>query len=67
MSTENKYFIIDYGKDVKQYAEIIKNTLEKQKCHIIYVETDCNNFFGVEELTEDEFLNYFKQASDANS
>lgn len=67
MSTENKYFIIDYGKDVKQYAEIIKNTLEKQKCHIIYVETDCNNFFGVEELTEDEFLNYFKTATDANS
>lgn len=60
MSTENKYFIIDYGKDVKEYAEIIKNTLEKQKCHIIYVETDCDNFFGVEELTEDEFLNYFK-------
>lgn len=67
MSTENKYFIIDYGKDVKQYAEIIKNTLEKQKCHIIYVETDCNNFFGVEELTEDEFLNYFKTATDAHS
>ena len=67
MSTENKYFIIDYGKDVKEYAEIIKNTLEKQKCHIIYVETDCNNFFGVEELTEDEFLNYFKTATDAHS
>lgn len=67
MNTENKYFIIDYGKDVKEYAEIIRRTLEKQRAHIIYIETDCDNFFGVEELTEDEFLNYFKTSTDANS
>ena len=67
MNTENKYFIIDYGVEVKEYAEIIKRTLEKQKAHIIYIETDCANFLGVEELTEDEFLNYFKTAVNANS
>jgi len=67
MNTENKYFIIDYGLDVKEYAEIIKRTLEKQKAHIIYIETDCANFLGVEELTEDEFLNYFKSAVNTNS
>jgi Ethanolamine utilization protein EutJ (predicted chaperonin) len=67
MNTENKYFIIDYGKDVKEYAEIIRRTLEKQKAHIIYIETDCANFLGVEELSEDEFLNYFKSAVNANS
>jgi Ethanolamine utilization protein EutJ (predicted chaperonin) len=67
MNTENKYFIIDYGLDVKEYAEIIKRTLEKQKAHIIYIETDCANFLGVEELSEDEFLNYFKSAVNANS
>jgi hypothetical protein len=33
----------------------------------MYLQTECDNFLGVEELTEDEFLNYFKQASDANS
>ena len=67
MNTENKYFIIDYGVDVKEYAEIIKRTLEKQKAHIIYIETDCANFLGVEELSEDEFLNYFKSVANANS
>jgi len=67
MNTENKYFIIDYGKDVKEYAEIIRRTLEKKQCHIIYLETDADNFLGVEELTEDEFLNFFKQATNANS
>ena len=67
MNTENKYFIIDYGKDVKEYAEIIRRTLEKQRAHIIYIETDCANFLGVEELSEDEFLNYFKSAVNANS
>jgi hypothetical protein len=67
MSTENKYFLIDYGKDVKEYAELMKRTLEKKKCHIMYIQTECDNFLGVEELTEDEFLNYFKQASDVNS
>lgn len=67
MNTENKYFIIDYGLDVKEYAEIIKRTLEKQKAHIIFIETDCHNFLGVEELTEDEFLNYFKSVANANS
>jgi Ethanolamine utilization protein EutJ (predicted chaperonin) len=63
MSTENKYFLIDYGNDVKEYAEIIKRTLEKQRAHIIFLETDCANFLGVEELTEDEFLNYFKSVT----
>ena len=67
MNTENKYFIIDYGKDVKEYAEIIRRTLEKQRAHIIYIETDCANFLGVEELSEDEFLNYFKTSANANS
>lgn len=67
MNTENKYFIIDYGVDVKEYAEIIKRTLEKQKAHIIYIETDCANFLGVEELSEDEFLSYFKSAVNTNS
>lgn len=67
MSTENKYFLIDYGNDVKEYAEIIKRTLEKQRAHIIFIETDCANFLGVEELTEDEFLNYFKSVADANT
>lgn len=67
MSTENKYYLIDYGKGVKEYAEIMKRTLEKKKCHIMCIETDCDNFLGVEELTEDEFLNYFKQASNANT
>ncbi|NBU46469.1 MAG: hypothetical protein EBS34_03320 [Flavobacteriales bacterium] len=67
MSTTNKYYLIDYGVDVKEYAEIIRRTLEKQKAHIIYIETDCANFLGVEELSEDEFLNYFKTSVNANS
>ena len=67
MSTENKYYLIDYGKQVKEYAEIIKRTLENKQYHIIYLETDADNFLGVEELTEDEFLNFFKQATNANS
>ena len=67
MNTENKYFLIDYGKDVEEYAHIIKRTLEKQRAHIIFIETDCHNFLGVEELTEDEFLNYFKSVANANS
>ncbi len=67
MNTENKYYLIDYGVEVKEYAEIIKRTLEKQKAHIIYIETDCANFLGVEELTEDEFLSYFKSAVNTNS
>lgn len=67
MSTENKYFLIDYGKDVKEYAEIIKRTLEKKKYHIMFIQTESDNFLGVEELTEDEFLNYFKLASNANT
>ena len=53
MSTENKYYLIDYGKDVKEYAELIKRTLEKKKCHIMYIQTECDNFLVVEELTED--------------
>ena len=40
MSTENKYFLIDYGKDVKEYAELMKRTLEKKKCHIMYIHTN---------------------------
>jgi len=59
----NKFYLIDYGKEVKEYAEIIKRALEKQNAHLIYIETDCDNFLGVEELTEDEFLNYFKSVT----
>lgn len=60
---ENRYYIIDYGKDsrdeITKMAETVVNSLKEQGCHIVIYLTDLPNSLMVTEATEDEFLEHF--------
>lgn len=57
---QNRYFVIDSGEQMIEYAELIIERLRKDGCHFINYSTDQPYFLGVEEVTEDEFLKHFK-------
>lgn len=59
----NKYYIIDCGANMREYARILETRLIIEKAHYLIYLTDLPNFLGFEEVTEDMFLDQYKQSS----
>lgn len=55
-----KYYIIDFGKEMRPLAELIFEELRSITPHITVFLTDCDKDLMVSELTEDEFLEIHK-------
>jgi len=60
MNTETKFYLVDSGENMMEYAKIIIENLQKDGHHLIHFETDSENLLCCEEIDEDEFLNLFK-------
>jgi hypothetical protein len=60
-----RFFLLDYGRDLIEYAHVISERLRKDGHHLIEYFTDADGLMCLEELTEDEFLDHFKKVKDA--
>lgn len=60
-----RYYILDYGKDLIEYAQGLSERIRKDGHHLIEYFTDADGLMCLEELTEDEFLDHFKKVKDA--
>jgi hypothetical protein len=55
-----KYAIVDIGKNMTFYCKTIEAELKKDGIHYVIYLTDQDNLMCVEFITEDEFLDHFK-------
>jgi hypothetical protein len=56
-----RFFILDYGRDLIEYAHGISERIRKDGHHIIEYFTDADGLMCLEEISEDEFLDHFKK------
>ena len=63
----NRFFIIDVGAKMLSIAETIEETMNKNEYHYVSYLTSQDHYLAVEEIDEDEFLNHFKKATNADS
>ena len=54
-----RYYEIDFGHDMTEYAEIIVNDLKDKGHHTITFDSVSDSTLIVKEVTQDEFLNNF--------
>jgi hypothetical protein len=55
-----KYAIVDIGKNMASYCSVIEAELKKNGIHYVIYLTDQDNLMCVEFITEDDFLDHFK-------
>jgi hypothetical protein len=55
-----KYAIVDIGKNMASYCKTIEAELKKDGIHYVIYLTDQDNLMCVEFITEDDFLDHFK-------
>jgi hypothetical protein len=54
------YYLVDYGKELIEEANLLTDHLTKQGHHYVVYLTNADGLMCVEEIDEDEFLNHFK-------
>lgn len=58
-----RYYIIDSGQDMMHIANNVEAWMKSNEFHYILYLTDNPTFIGVEEVTEDVFLDHFKNTN----
>jgi hypothetical protein len=58
-----KYAIVDIGKNMASYCSVIEAELKKNGIHYVIYLTDQDNLMCVEFITEDDFLDHFKNTN----
>ena len=56
---KDRYFIIDYGRDMLDVAEVIVNDLKEKNFHTVIYLTDLPDNLMVNEVDQDMFLSHF--------
>jgi len=56
---EDRYFIIDYGKDMLDLAEVVVAELKSKNFHTVIYLTDLPENLMVNEVDQDMFLEHF--------
>jgi hypothetical protein len=56
-----RYYLLDYGKYLIEYAHGLLERIRKDGHHVIEYFTDANGLMCLEEIGEDEFLDHFKK------
>ena len=62
---EMRYYVLDYGKEMIHEGKILTDYLERQGFHHIVYLTNADGLLCMEEVSEDEFLNHFKNTKNA--
>jgi hypothetical protein len=61
------FYLIDMGHRMSTLAKCIEEELRKEDNHVIVYLTDIPNLLCVEELTEDQFLDHFKNTNNGKA
>tara|TARA_R110000823_G_scaffold313967_1_gene442181 strand:- start:311 stop:505 length:195 start_codon:yes stop_codon:yes gene_type:complete len=60
----DRYFIIDYGRDMLELAEVNVNYLKENNYHTVIYLTDLPDNLMVNEVTQEKFLDHFALLSE---
>jgi hypothetical protein len=60
ITTESKYYVLDFGHQMEHWKDMILSELVKHGYHCVYYETEEPYLIALEEITEDQFLEHFK-------
>jgi hypothetical protein len=55
-----RYYLLDYGKEMLEASKSITDYLEREGFHYVAYFTNADGLLCLEEISEDEFLNHFK-------
>lgn len=55
----DRYFIIDYGRDMLEIAEVNLNYIKENNYHVVIYLTDLPDWISVNEVTQEKFLDHF--------
>jgi hypothetical protein len=58
-----KYAVVDMGKNMASYCHAVQDQLEREGVHFVLYLTDMDNLMCVEFVSEDEFLDHFKNTN----
>lgn len=58
-----KFYIVDYGKDMIEQGKLLTDYLESKGFHHIAYLTNSDGLLCCEEITENEFLDHFKNTN----
>ena len=58
-----KYAVLDFGKDMAATASVLQNYLKSIGVHFIVYLTDTDGLLCLEFISEDEFLDHFKNTN----
>ena len=61
-----KYYLLDTGKKMTQFAVQIEKNLRKNGDHVLFYLTDADGLLCLEEITEDEFLDHYSNNKKTN-
>jgi len=60
----DRYFIIDYGRDMLELAEVNVDYLKENNYHTVIYLTDLPDNLMVNEVTQEKFLDHFALLSE---
>jgi len=61
---KQKYYVVDYGKDMLDYAECLVDKLKEDNHHVVVYLTDMEFYVSAMEIDEDEFLSHYSIVSE---
>jgi hypothetical protein len=61
------FYLIDMGANMSHIGHAVEVELRKDENHIIVYLTDMPNLLCVEELTEDQFLDHYKNTNNGKT
>jgi len=59
METMGKYYLLDTGSKMTSFAVALDKQLREGGDHVLLYLTDAEGLLCLEEITEDEFLDYY--------
>lgn len=63
----NRYYVIDTGRNMSHFVKLIEEKLLSEKAHYVIYLTDQDDYIGIEEVTEDGFLDHYRIANAKNN
>lgn len=61
------YYLLDMGHNMASLASLVEAELKKDGHHYVIYLTDMEGLMCVEELTEDQFLDHFKNTKNGKA
>jgi hypothetical protein len=66
METMAKYYLLDAGKNMINFAKALEDELKVNEAHVVFYLTDVEGLMCLEEISEDEFLDHYTKNTNKN-